>query len=82
MAGRAVWAGPGAIHCLDSALYHLPNPLKKLKKNKVIKNIKKIQGPSRPHVCPDWGLRPDAAWRESGGSGEESGSYEGLGLGG
>ena len=49
---------------------------------KKIKKIKKIQGPPRPHVCPDWGLRPDAAWRESGGSREESGSYKGLGLGG
>ena len=52
-----------------------PQAIKKIK-------IKKIQGPPRPHVCPDWGLRPDAAWRESGGSGEESGSYKGMGLGG
>ena len=59
-----------------------PQAIKKNKKNKKIKKIKKTQGPPRPHVCPDWGLRPDAAWRESGGSREESGSYEGLGLGG
>ena len=29
VASRDVWAGPGAIHCLENALCHLPHPLKK-----------------------------------------------------
>ena len=48
VASRAVWAGPGAIHCLDTTLCHLPNPLKKLKKLKKFKKLKK----SKVHPGP------------------------------
>ena len=82
VADRAVWAGPGAIHCLGNALCHLPHPLKKFKKLKQIKKFKKSKVHPGP-MCVQTGASdrmPRGGSQE--GSGEESGSYEGLGLGG